>query len=193
MPVWAAQQPLSLPGRAGAAAGQTQPGATPMQPLLLAATEGLCSHFHGLGRNKSCTGGRCGGKELQSSWCRERGYGRSSCWRDRGVRSGQVSCRPCCSMGLPGPWQSPCQGSLWHQRRRLPLLPIPVDVLALPGAGASLPSGVGCSLGCPWAVPQCSPQVLPCRLLGIWRGRGNLAWGRQGATVRAGAGPAAPC
>lgn len=92
---------------------------------------------------------------------------------------------------LPG--QSPCQGSLWHQR--FPLLPIPVDVLALQGAGISPPSGVGCSLGAPQAVLQCSPWVLPCRLLGIFGGKGNLAWGRgrQGAAVKAGAGPAALC
>lgn len=92
---------------------------------------------------------------------------------------------------LPG--QSPCQGSLWHQR--FPLLPIPVDVLALQGAGISPPLGVGCSLGAPQAVLQCSPWVLPCRLLGIFGGKGNLAWGRgrQGAAVKAGAGPAALC
>lgn len=32
---------------------QTQLGTTLVQPLLLAGTDGLCSHFHGLGRNKS--------------------------------------------------------------------------------------------------------------------------------------------
>lgn len=96
-------------------------------------------------------------------------------WERLGLESGLLQTRLLSGAAWPG--QSPCQGSLWHQRRRVPLLPIPGDVLALRGAGTSLPSGLGVLWG---AVPQRSLQVLPCRLPGILRGRGNLgrAWGR---------------
>ncbi|XP_057892431.1 uncharacterized protein LOC131090833 [Melospiza georgiana] len=130
-------------------------------------------------------------------------------WRAAGAGEGAVGeapagggwgsgfLQPLLLTGAAWPGHSPCQGSLWHQRRRLPCCPSLWMPWHCKELVLSCPQGWGVLLGCPWAAPQHSPQVLPCRLLGVSGGRGNLgrAWGRGGwgAAVRARAGPAALC
>lgn len=111
--------PWSLPVRGGAAVtAQTSWEGPRCSPVPLAGTDGLCCDVGGLGRSKSCVGGRCGGRELGSSWGRVRGCGRGSGWS-------QVCCRPGCSAGLPGQGRVPAKDPSGTRGGGCPCCPSP--------------------------------------------------------------------
>lgn len=58
--------------------------------------------------------------------------------------------------GAAWPGQGPCQGSLWLQRNRVPLLPIPVHVLAPP-----CPQAWGVLLGAHGLYPSTASGCFP--------------------------------
>lgn len=120
-------------------------------------------------------GGRCGGRELESSWCGVRGYGRGSCWSGLRVR-------PCCSVGLPGQGRvpakhpsGPCCSSLWMSWHCKELVP-------------PCPQGWVILLGCQGLYPSTASRSFPAAPEVFWGQRES--WERQAGHCSEGRGRA---